>query len=368
MASMYSCSSLAGLVSSKRRWQRPPNSSRDAEIQADRLGVADMQIAVGLGRKAGDHRLARGPASRSAWTMSRMKSRPASAAAGSPLADTSFAMLPRRADCHAWPPGREPRRGGLCHAGTPGSMPFRAFALSPFSRQLWYRARDDRARRHPLCALAHRLPPYRGRPHGAVQLALCPPLRRQDAAADRGHRPRALHRRRHQRHHRRPDLAGARPGTASRCSSSRAPSATARWPSSCSPRARPIAATPRPEELTAMREAARKEGRSKLYDGRWRDRDPSEAPAGRQAGDPAEGAAHRRDGGRGPGAGPRHLAERRPRRPGAAALRRQPDLHAGRGGRRPRHGRHPHHPRRRPSHQRAPARRRSTRRSAGRCR
>jgi glutamyl-tRNA synthetase len=35
-----------------------------------------------------------------------------------------------------------------------------------------------------------------------------------------------------------------------------------------------------PEELTTMREAARKEGRSKLYDGRWRDRDPSEAPAG----------------------------------------------------------------------------------------
>jgi len=33
-----------------------------------------------------------------------------------------------------------------------------------------------------------------------------------------------------------------------------------------------------PEELTEMREAARREGRSKLYDGRWRDRDPSEAP------------------------------------------------------------------------------------------
>ena len=33
-----------------------------------------------------------------------------------------------------------------------------------------------------------------------------------------------------------------------------------------------------PEELTAMREAARREGRSKLYDGRWRDRDPAEAP------------------------------------------------------------------------------------------
>jgi glutamyl-tRNA synthetase len=35
-----------------------------------------------------------------------------------------------------------------------------------------------------------------------------------------------------------------------------------------------------PEELTTMREAARKEGRAKLYDGRWRDRDASEAPAG----------------------------------------------------------------------------------------
>ena len=29
-----------------------------------------------------------------------------------------------------------------------------------------------------------------------------------------------------------------------------------------------------------MREAARREGRAKLYDGRWRDRDPAEAPAG----------------------------------------------------------------------------------------
>src|SRR4030088_147709 len=35
-----------------------------------------------------------------------------------------------------------------------------------------------------------------------------------------------------------------------------------------------------PEELTERREAARREGRSKLYDGRWRDRDPAEAPPG----------------------------------------------------------------------------------------
>jgi glutamyl-tRNA synthetase len=35
-----------------------------------------------------------------------------------------------------------------------------------------------------------------------------------------------------------------------------------------------------PEELTAMREAARRDGRAKLYDGRWRDRDAADAPAG----------------------------------------------------------------------------------------
>jgi glutamyl-tRNA synthetase len=35
-----------------------------------------------------------------------------------------------------------------------------------------------------------------------------------------------------------------------------------------------------PEELQEMRDAARKEARSRVYDGRWRDRDPSEAPAG----------------------------------------------------------------------------------------
>ena len=34
------------------------------------------------------------------------------------------------------------------------------------------------------------------------------------------------------------------------------------------------------EELTQMREAARAEGRTRFYNGLWRDRDPSEAPAG----------------------------------------------------------------------------------------
>jgi len=35
-----------------------------------------------------------------------------------------------------------------------------------------------------------------------------------------------------------------------------------------------------PEELTEMRDKARAEGRTRLYDSRWRDRDPSDAPTG----------------------------------------------------------------------------------------
>ncbi|MGI9503895.1 MAG: glutamate--tRNA ligase, partial [Geminicoccaceae bacterium] len=35
-----------------------------------------------------------------------------------------------------------------------------------------------------------------------------------------------------------------------------------------------------PEELSDMREQAKAEGRKMLYDGRWRDRDPAEAPPG----------------------------------------------------------------------------------------
>ena len=51
--STYSTSSLQGFVSSKRRLHVPPKSCGDAEVQADRLGVADVQIAVGLGREPG---------------------------------------------------------------------------------------------------------------------------------------------------------------------------------------------------------------------------------------------------------------------------------------------------------------------------
>ena len=50
--SSYSTSSFCGLVSSKRRWHVPPLSAREAEIEDDRLRVAEMQVAVRLGRKA----------------------------------------------------------------------------------------------------------------------------------------------------------------------------------------------------------------------------------------------------------------------------------------------------------------------------
>ena len=49
---MYSTSSLTGLVSSKRRLHWPPYLRGEAEIEANRLGMADVQIAVGLRREA----------------------------------------------------------------------------------------------------------------------------------------------------------------------------------------------------------------------------------------------------------------------------------------------------------------------------
>ena len=82
---------------------------RDAEIQADRLGVADMQIAVRLGRKP-RHHLLDAPGVEIGRTMSRMKSRPASAVVLElPLALSSVAMLPRLATlCARQSAGRRP--------------------------------------------------------------------------------------------------------------------------------------------------------------------------------------------------------------------------------------------------------------------
>ena len=142
------------------------------------------------------------------------------------------------------------------------------------------RPANERARRHPLRALAHRLSAYRRRPHGAVQLAV------------------------------------SRAGTAARCCcGSRIPTASAQpqaaidaiidgltwlgldWDGEIvyqfarAARHREVAEQllaaghayrcyRTPGELTAMREKARARGPLQLYDGRWRDRDPTDAPAG----------------------------------------------------------------------------------------
>ena len=222
----------------------------------------------------------------------------------------------------------------------------------------------DQARRHALCALAHRLSAHRRGPHGAVQLALRAPHRRQVPAAHRGHRSRALHRARHRRPSSTGSSGSSSIGTASRSTSSPARSATARWPRSCWPPARPTAAICQPAESrlctkhAAERELRKQEKRplQGSYDpGPWRDRDPKDAPAGRQARDPPQGAARRRDRDRGPRAGPRRVAERRPRRHGHPAQRRHAGLQPRRRRRRSRHGHHARHPRRRPPHQRRPA-------------
>ena len=69
-------------------------------------------------------------------------------------------------------------------------------------------------------------------------------------------------------------------GTARRSTSSRVLRATARWSEALLAAGHAYRCYASPEELAQMREKARAEGRAKLYDGRWRDRDPSEAPPG----------------------------------------------------------------------------------------
>ena len=222
----------------------------------------------------------------------------------------------------------------------------------------------EQTRRHPLCPLAHRLPAYRRGTHGAVQLALCPPHRRQVAAAHRGYRPRALDRGGDRRHPRGLAMAGARVGRRALL-----PVRQGRAP----PRGGRRAARRR-QRLSLLSDAGRAGGHATGNRGRARpgeegettterpanDPEPlarprSEAGARRrEAGHPPEGTPGGRDGDRGQGAGPRRSPEQPTRRHDHPAQRRHADLQFRRGGGRPRHGRDPRDPRRRPPHQRRP--------------
>ncbi len=81
-----------------------------------------------------------------------------------------------------------------------------------------------------------------------------------------------------------------------------------------------------PEELAAEREQAMKEKRVWRYDGRWRDRDPKDAPPGVKPVIRLKTPARRRDGAGGPGAGHRPRRQRRTGRHDHPAQRRHADL------------------------------------------
>ena len=74
--------------------------------------------------------------------------------------------------------------GDLCYMNADFYPSAPVLRLGPIALPSRAATRENhvRDRRHPLCPLAHRLPAHRRRAHGAVQLALCPPHRRHDAA------------------------------------------------------------------------------------------------------------------------------------------------------------------------------------------
>ena len=205
---------------------------------------------------------------------------------------------------------------------------------SPAAASLSHPICHGRPSRHAFRPVAHRLPAYRRGAHGAVQLAFRQEERRQDAAAHRGHRPRALDRGRDPGDPRRPHLARHRLGRRRRAPvrPRLAPQGGRREPRRRRPR------------LSLLREPAGAGGDARGGESRGpagalrralaRPR-PGRGACRRQAGDPAQGAERGRDGRRGQGPGPGGVAEQGSRRPRAPALRRHADLHARRCRRRP---------------------------------
>ena len=130
-------------------------------------------------------------------------------------------------------------------------------------------------------------PAYRRRAHRALQLAVRPPPWRQVPAAHRGHRPRPLHPAGRRRDPRRTVMARPAIGTATSPTSSSARRVMPRSREQMLAEGKAYHCYASPQELEEMRAAQKAAGMPMRYDGRWRDRDPKEAPPGVAPVDPA---------------------------------------------------------------------------------
>ena len=126
---------------------------------------------------------------------------------------------------------------------------------------------------------------------------------------------------------------------------------TAKWPSNCWRKTRPIAAMRHRANSTRCAKHQRTEGKPMRYDGRWRDRDPADAPEGApfvirlKAEQTGETVVHDVV------QGDVRFANEQLDDMILLRSRRHADLHAGRRRGRFRHGYYAYHPRRRPSEQ-----------------
>ena len=272
MESIYSCSSLVGLVSSKRKWHLPANSCGDAEIERDRLGVADMQIAVRLRRKSGHdprvlfgcevglddvanevapclcrHRfcghseflIAGGPSAKFA----PLRQAPLAAARGQLGFSYARFLLYTTASFRIRPALMTdsivtrfaPSPTGFLHIGGARTALFNWLYARKHGGKMLLRIEDTDRERSTEAAITAILDGLKW-----LELDWDGDVIYQFSRAAR---------------HREVAEQLLAEGKAYRCYAT-------------------------PEELTAMREKARAEGRTRLYDGLWRDRDPAEAPSG----------------------------------------------------------------------------------------
>ena len=229
---------------------------RDAEIEADRFGMPDVKIAVRLRREAG-HDAAMPPrcqvcrndvaneitAGFHCRRFGHSHRHASYLAPGSAVRALCGKLACRRQDALFW------------SDISPASYDTRASRVSDAEGSITAEPTRLNDSRYALCPLAYRLSAHRRRPDGAVQLALCARARRQNAAANRGHRSRAFDRTRPWMRSSTGLTGSAFLGMASRSPSSRAPRGIAKSPNNCWPAGMPTAAM---QHLRSSRRCARR--------------------------------------------------------------------------------------------------------------